>query len=348
MPVDPYGQPFPPPVVTRTRRGRTIAIAVISAVAGLLVLAAVGVAVVVLLNKQPTGEQAVRAYFEKLALGDAEAALTYVLPPRTGSFEDDPLLTATVLADPDARPTGLQVAGRSQTTLPDGDIRERVTVSYTVGETEFRQTILTRQQEKGEQFQLENPFFLLSVTGYDSRGFSINGVPIGSDVRGRLVAVAFPGLYAGAVEENELFAEEIVDATGRDSGELPAELRITFEPTLAAGAEEAVQAAVNAHIDGCLQDHGLVPVTLNPDGQPTTCPFGLTADEVISVNWSIGRYPDVAIELSGPDLVLISSVADGLVRYDLPDGWIDDEFAFDFTGTAFVEDGTVKVQTNYT
>jgi hypothetical protein len=92
------------------------------------------------------------------------------------------------------------------------------------------------------------------------------------------------------------------------------------------------------------------PFTLDPTGQPTPCPFALTGDEVVNVDWSIGRYPDIRIQfsISNADRVEFFAEVEGLVRYDLPDGWIDDEFEFPFRGEAFVEDGTVQVETSYT
>jgi hypothetical protein len=161
---------------------------------------------------------------------------------------------------------------------------------------------------------------------------------------------AFPGVYSGTVGENLLYAETTAEAEADDDDiELPAVLQLEFESELAAGAEEAVQAAVNAHLDLCLQDHALSPSTLNPGGEPTTCPFGLTGEEQLTVNWSIGRYPDITLTPWGTEreVVIISSAADGLVRYDLPAGWVDDEFEFSFDGRAAVVDGIIQVSTQY-
>jgi hypothetical protein len=323
-------------------------IAVIAAVTAVVVLGGAGVTVVLLNRPQPTGEEAVRAYFEQLALGDADAALTHVLPPETGDYRSNqPLLTDAAIAGGDIRPAGLQVIARRQTTLPDGDIRERVSVTYTVGQSTLRQTILTRQTERGEPFLLEEPFFRLRVTGQEGRDYSINGVPVDALQNEQLIA--FPGRYTAAIEGNALFAQETVDADGRATDELPALFQIEFERALASGAEEAVQAAANAHLDGCLQDHSMTPFTVNPSGVPTSCPFYLTASAEVSVDWSFGRYPDVTVSLStsGPERVVFFSEVTGVVRYDVPPAFVDSEFEFAFGGEAFVDDGVVKVETFY-
>jgi hypothetical protein len=82
---------------------------------------------------------------------------------------------------------------------------------------------------------------------------------------------------------------------------------------------------------------------------PSRCPFGLTGAEELTVTWSIGRYPDILLDPLGDDrnAVLFTSEANGLVRYDLPSGWVDDEFEFWVAGTAFVANGNVVVTTDY-
>ena len=316
----------------------------VAIVTGVVVLVAAGVAAV-LLNKTPTGEEAVRAYFDKLAAGDADGALTHVLPPEIGSLRNHPLLSATAISDPASRPAGLQVVERIQT-REDGALLERVTVTYRVGDAEFRQTLFARQPETGQPFLLEEPFVTLDVLGHSEREFSINGVPIPKAQSESILA--FPGVYTATVEADALFAESTVAAIG-DHSELPAVLNVDFEPGLAPGAEEAVQAAVNAHLDTCLQDHTPQPVTRNPDGQTTGCPFTLGSVEVQTVTWSYGRYPDITLEApsGASDFIFVTTQVDGLVRYDLPDDWVDDEFEFSFDGVAFIERGSVVVETNY-
>jgi hypothetical protein len=89
-------------------------------------------------------------------------------------------------------------------------------------------------------------------------------------------------------------------------------------------------------------------MTVDPDGEATHCPFALRADEALNITWSIGTYPDITVE-SIDDLVVVgfSSEADGLVRYDAPRGWQDDEFPFDFEGTATADGETIKVYAYY-
>jgi hypothetical protein len=301
--------------VSQSRRRLKITIGVI---AGVVVLAA-GVTTAVLLTRAQTGEPAVRAYFERLAAGDAAGALTYVLPPSTGSYDDQPLLSDHAIEDPDARPAGFEILSRRQTTLPDGAIRDRINVTYTVDGTKYLHTVLARRQERGQPFLLEEPFFRLSVTGDDPRGYSINGVRIARDVS---MVFAFPGNYIGRVEGNQLLAEAIVEATPTDIGQLPPTFRIAFETEFAPGAEEAVQAAVNAHLDRCTQDHTMVPATVNPGGRPTPCPFHLVGDDVVSVDWSIARYPDITLEIAPYLRAYILTEVDGLVRMTSPRaGW---------------------------
>jgi hypothetical protein len=332
MPPGYSATPLPP---KKAHRGLIIAIA---AVASLVVLGAAGVAAVVLLKKPPTGEEAVRAYFDKLAAGDADGALAHVVPPTRGSYSDHPLLSDEAISDPEGRPTNLVVIERAQTSLGEGALRERVTVTYSVGDAEFRHIVRARQDKEGEPFLLEEPFFEFRVTGGED-GYSINGVPF--EYEPSMPPFAFPGVYSGSVEGNALYAEVTVEADGGEDRELPAILRLEFESELAAGAEEAVQAAVNAYLDACVQDHAMIPAT--PDQK--RCPFGVRGDEVLSVNWSIGRYPDIMIDPMGDDrkMVFVTTQATGLVRYDLPPGWVDDEMEFEFAGTAGIAGETVVV-----
>jgi hypothetical protein len=312
-------------------------------VAGVVLLGGGGAAVAVWLLNRPTGEDAVRGYFDKLAVGDAAGALTYVLPPANGSYEDEPLLTDDQLADEANRPTNLVVVSSEQFARRNGGVGEYITVTYTIGDNDYSQEITAVQPESGKPFLLEEPFFALRIDDEGAWTYAINGVP----VDGLAPVLAFPGVYTATRDGNALFAEATADADKVEVGELPARFRFRFTSTLADGAEEAVQTAVNAYLDRCVQDHSLTPMTVGPDGDETACPFMLTADKDLQVTWSIGRYPEITI--TGDDTqVDFKSVAKGLIRYDLPSGWQDDQFEFDIVGWATAAGSTVNVYTRYT
>lgn len=340
--MDPSYQHLAVAAPPKSRRKLKIIIAAV--VAGVVLLGGGGAAVAVWLLNRPTGEDAVRGYFDKLAVGDAAGALTYVLPPEDGgSYEDEPFLTADQLADEANRPTDLVVVATEQFARRDGGVGEYLTVSYTIGGDDYSQEITAVQPESGQPFLLEEPFFALRIDDEGAWTYAINGVP----VDGLAPVLAFPGLYTATRDGNALFAEATADADKVEVGELPARFRFRFTSTLADGAEEAVQTAVNAYLDRCVQDHSLTPMTVGPDGDETACPFMLTADKDLQVTWSIGRYPDITIE--GDDTrVLFSSSASGIIKYDAPSGYKDDQFEFGIVGWAISSGSAVVVYTNYT
>jgi hypothetical protein len=331
----------PPVVAAPPKRRRRLAIVISAVVAGVVLLAGGGAVAVWLLNR-PTGEDAVRGYFDKLAAGDAAGALTYVLPPANGSYEDEPLLTDDQLADEANRPTNLVVVSSEQFARRNGGVGEYVTVTYTIGDDDYSQEITAVQPESGQPFLLDKPFFDLRIEDDGSWTYVVNGVPATA-----LPLLAFPGVYTATRDGNVLFADATAEAQKVEVGELPARFRFRFSSTQADGAQEAVQAAVNAHLDRCVQDHSMTPMIVDPNGQSTACPFGLRGDAVLQVTWSIGRYPEITI--TGDDTqVEFKSVAKGLIRYDLPSGWKDDQFEFDIVGWATAAGSTVNVYTRYT
>ena len=171
------------------------------------------------------------------------------------------------------RPTFVVVSSKA-VLRRGGGVGEYITVTYTIGDDDYSQTIKTVQPESGQPFLLEKPFFELRI---DEEGGPTPST--GCQSTTSTPVLAFPGIYAATRDGNALFADATSDADKDEVGELPARFSFKFSSTLADGAEEAVQTAVNAFLDKCVQDHSLTPMTTDPNGDQIFCPFGLTAEQ---------------------------------------------------------------------
>ncbi len=279
---DPYGR----------RRGRSHRARwwVIAAVTLVVLAGAVGVLFHFRSDQSPEAQVA-RKYFTALAEGDTRSALALVDDSASYTGSEYPLLASAALVKPEDRPSEATVVKSVRTTVDGGRAARVVTVAYSIDGTPVRQDLTLI--ETGGEYRLKAPFITVAVSGARGRSVQVNGIDY---PHGAAQAVAFPGGYHASVKGDRLIAPATARATYSDSsGAVKADVWIPA-PTLATGADAAIQSAVNHALDACAQ---------STSPTPNGCPFRYS-DTSATMKWSITQHPKVKAKVG----------ADGTVTFD--------------------------------
>ncbi|GAA4634105.1 hypothetical protein GCM10023196_074310 [Actinoallomurus vinaceus] len=283
------------------------------AIIGIVLVAVVGGAIgVSVVFAPPTPASTVQAYFHHLAEGDTAAAFKLVAHDAGDDLTGSPLLVPKAVADARTRPSHARILRTESRTASTGQEIDVVQVSYKLGHETVTQSIMvTRASGGGSTYLLQSPFLVIGLQSVAGRPVTINGIDVGSDDSDELYA--FPGVYTATARGGAL-----IDGSTRsgviDSGEVTGQPIITFDfaaPTLAPGADAAVQTKVKEHIDVCAR---------STEDSPDNCPFSVYIfGSELSVKWSITTYPTVAVtpgyDPSSGQHVDFSSQTDGVAHY---------------------------------
>lgn len=329
----PLPMPTPRQLATsglRRPRRRTVV-----ALGAAVVLVVGGVVAYEVLKPQPPSASAtVQTYFTDLAADDTAAALKLVDPSATSNLSGtlSLLRNAAVLRSPGSRPSGLTVVSSTQESDVYGHSLTVVEVSYKLGASAVRQDIevasnVTDGSGAKQPFLLENPFLSLQIQDGSGRPLTVNGVAVGSqDVE----TSVFPGVYTVAMQGDALIAGASKAAAYAPTS-AGGTLSVDFsQPTLAPGAEAAVQAQVKSALDTCAQSTSTAP---------QNCPFSIYpsgADD--SVQWTIQTYPNPTVSVysgagQGQEVQFVDNQQDGAVQYT-------DRYT-DFSGASQTTTGTI-------
>jgi hypothetical protein len=295
---------------SKVRRPSPRSVIVLGAVLALLIGGGV---VAFTVFRPPTATSTVRQYFDELADGDTTAALKLVADPADYSPQDQPFLVPRALSDAHARPRDLRILRTDSTTAVTGEPFETVHVSYRIRQETVGQVIVvTKTQDGDAPYLLEEPFLQLGVSSLAGRQLTVNGIAAPTDEVDD--AFVFPGAYTATAQGNALIAGATQAAVVQpgESADRPVAAIDLGTPTLAPGAEEAVQTKVKEQIDACAQ---------STSSEPSGCPFSVFLfGSDASVKWSITAYPSVTVALSSDptadEPVTISADADdGVAHY---------------------------------
>ncbi|TDB75297.1 hypothetical protein E1264_40040 [Actinomadura sp. KC216] len=298
--------------------------------------------------KPPTAESTVEEYFDELSDGDTAAALDLVSDASEYSPESHPLLVPKALSEADDRPSDLRILGTDIFSGAGRDVTS-VRVSYKVRGDTVTQTILAAKGTDGEPaYVLHEPFLLLGVTSLAGRQLTVNG--IAAELSTEDSTYVFPGAYTATAQGTPLIAGATTSAVVQSGGieERAVAVADFGTPTMAPGAQAAVQTMVKEQITKCAQ---------STSGQPTGCPFSTYLfGSVESVTWTITAYPTVTVELSpypsdDAQVAISSDAYDGVAHYvakvtDPFGGGTETETGdvrFGVQGSATVEGGQITV-----
>ena len=288
----------------------------IAAAVVILLLAGGVVAVVRLASKQTSPTASVRTYFDDLAAGDTTSAMALVADAATFTAKANPLLSPAAVAQVVDRPSHLTVNGTASTTAPAGGPATAVAVSYSVGATTVHQSITVigggnggggngdggSADGGGAAYLLSAPFMTVSLPKA-GRALRVNGIPVPS---GLTHTLAFPGAYVATVVGTELIAPITAQAIYNSaSGTVEADFSLPA-PTVAPGATEVVQKAVNGALDACAG---------STSAAPANCPFSYP-DSGATLKWAIVTYPQVHVAINGNTVTFDDGGHPGTVHYD--------------------------------
>ncbi len=256
---------------------------------GVLILAAIGIAVVSRLTAV-TPQSTVEDYFTALGNGDAAGALKLVYRGDEAEPVSSPLLTAAALADHDARPHDVKVGTVTGASGRYGAGVSGVDVAYSAGyagNTRVHQTVVVTRATSGDGYQLRDPFVQLVLSGGQGRAVTINGVAVNVSASGDVAAFS-GGFKAELVAATALLASASVTAGPLDGGfGTAAELRFG-PPQLAPGVQDRINAAVKSVLDRC---------ATSTEAYPSGCPFDTyVVGTNISVHWTITAYPVISVD----------------------------------------------------
>lgn len=215
-------------------------------------------------------QEAVLGYFEALADGDIEAALTYGPPP--ASEHSHVLLTSEAYSamPPDARPSDISI-------LTDDPLATEVDVTYMIaGEKVSRPIRVTRLASDSYELERTTVAIQLEMVSGDNLPVFVNGVPVGHRVPLEVV----PGTYS--------------PSTGLPFVEFPTTSSITIRslahtdvtghqitPALNEQGRTAFLEAAKSSLERCMSS-----TELAPEG----CPNSIQAPEEVvpgSVKWEL-------------------------------------------------------------
>lgn len=285
--------------------------------------------------KPATATSTVQQYFADLAHGDTLAALKLVDGEFRDSEADYPFLVPKALSDEHTRPSDLRVLHTESTTGFNGQTVEIVQVSYRIRGNAVTQAIAVRKTQDGDPaYLLHEPFLQLSVTSLAGRRLTVNGITanVGAEnVDSEDGTYVFPGAYTATAQGDALIAGATQAAVVRsgDFGDMPVAGIDFGTPTLAQGAQQAVEAKVRQQIDTCAQ---------STNAEPSDCPFSVFIfAQDVSVQWSITNYPTISVALSSDpsadqQVDIGTDTDDGVAHYVA-------NYTDDFTGKKQTEAG---------
>lgn len=264
----PYGQqgyPGQPPFGTPPKKKSSagLILGIVGGVVALLLIAGVG-GYFVIVNSRP--DSMVKEYFEALAAGDAEKALSFA----ANDPSDPTLLTDEVLEASNALATITDVTITNRT-------ERTVRVSYRIGgELDSVNYEVTKTSDGWKMREVAFPIGV--VAGVKNVPAVINGVKV-ADVEKALV---FPGTYEFATSSKHLAWTEPQQTLRGGTLQVPISTRVE----LTDGGEDAARQAIRDRWDTCMKKREL---------KPKGCPFQLaslngTVDKS-TIRWSADPHP---------------------------------------------------------
>ncbi|MCW2143910.1 hypothetical protein [Actinoplanes cyaneus] len=248
-----------------------------------VVLVMTGVVVAVTAGREDSPRAAAEHYFEALADGDAERALTYVASAEQIDVSQYPLLGNQALSEDRYRPGDADVGEDMAAGGQFGTEARSVRVVYRAGGQSVAQEFVAVNENGAWRLRL--PFVLLGIDGGRGREVTVNGVGLGS--AGRATA-AFPGAFEAVATGNTLLAESRASGVAQRHGIVDYVASLQFGvPELAPGARESIRSQARTALDRCASSTG---------AQPAGCPFALNVPGTdIGVTWSVTTYPQVDV-----------------------------------------------------
>lgn len=292
-------------------------------------------------------QAAVSGYFEALRARDAERALSYLRLERLedGPHLDRSLLTDRILTgDRYTPPSRLRISRVSQSE-ESGQRLALAALSYRIGDTPYQTSLYLRRDEQTNfgvfhRWRIIGGLSLINLGSVAGAPVRLNGVALPSrpverpgDARSLIV---FPGRYTLGVADNPL-----VEARPREVTAGPEGVEVQLDVRIRASAVNAVRGKVRAYLDRCVR---------STEVTPPNCPFQghVYFGTVTDVDWSIVRYPEVAVQFNYEGQVTVRSTGYGVAK--LTGKWSDTgdsysrEHYFYLSGTATVVDGEVGFQ----
>ncbi|UDF14515.1 hypothetical protein LH407_06545 [Antiquaquibacter oligotrophicus] len=284
--VAPAGPPAPPQ--PRSRRGLFIGLIVGGAALLLLILA--GVIVSGVLAGQRTPEASVARLLQSVIDGDSAAALGELAGAPNGP---DFLLADGVYEASSGGITDYRIIG-SDRNFDTAIVRVEITQDGDTYTADLQTENTGRELVFFDSWRVAPeslPTVRIDYPRPADMSLAVNGVEIPSFTTGTVLGVpALPGTYTlDAVGGTENYGAESVTVSPRfgSAGDLDAELPVTLTEAGAASA----QAAVNAHLDGCLAQATFTPgpacnfAISNTSGYPYT-----------TITWTLNARPTVTFE----------------------------------------------------
>ena len=217
--------------------------------------------------EQATGtpEDAVTAYLQAVADGDAEAALGYLeSTPSTTELLTDEVLMASAQQAP---LTDITV----QTSVED-DYSTTVKATYTVGDEPVDQTFDVYQDRDQNYKILGGTGRLTSYESFTGLSPTVNGVPITAEFGGERLDV-FPGAYTLELDDEHYKLDggkaSVVVKSVKEATE------ITAKPVLTKKAKQLVRQAVKKSVDKCVSSKSM------------TTPCGIEVTEQARNGWTV-------------------------------------------------------------
>ncbi|MEV6342853.1 hypothetical protein [Actinoplanes sp. NPDC051851] len=298
----------------------------------------------------PSPGGTVRDYFDDLAKGDTAAALALV--DTGGELDDAPLLVPEALAAEANRPGDLSVTSEepyAAESYSGSDEYTVVTTRYTLGGQTVEQRFTVHETEDGDvPYLLEQPFLYLTVALPGGMDVAVNGITVDSATAARGTPV-FPAVYAATTSGNVLFAGATRAAAYEFSGQAGRADIDLSQPEIAAGAQGAVQTAVETYLDtNCV----------NPAAYSYGCPLRAPSSWWSqTTTWAITAYPQIGLEQAEAGATRLqfatgtSGSADYTTTYTEFGGVAKKETGtvpVDITGSAALgDDGAVQIALGY-
>ncbi|RKN34568.1 M48 family metalloprotease [Micromonospora musae] len=246
-------------------------------------------------------QSAVDGYFDALADRDADAALD-LLDPGAVPTADRELLADLIRGDGYEPPTDVEI-----TAIEREEETATATISFRLAGTEQQAELRLHRAESATAglfhgWRLQDGLATVGLPpGRD--GLTVNGVPIPSPSEDSPPISLLPGVHTASAPGSalsEVPTEKIVLVPGQTTGAAFA-LAPVLRPEVTATAQERVR----AYLDECAKQ---------TVAAPTGCPFDHSGGTVQKISWEILEYPEVVVNLLGPDTARVSTPAEGQGR----------------------------------
>ncbi|HEX6683760.1 MAG TPA: hypothetical protein VF062_13235 [Candidatus Limnocylindrales bacterium] len=283
-----------------------------------------------------TPQRTVTGYLDALVAGDADEAMSYLLPVGEGEgtgSEWRMLLTSEVLNHEGYREPANIVVGE---VTGEEDVRV-VPVSFEIDGAEHAMEFTVRRSEAKtlglfRGWLIDGGLAPLEIFAPAAAPVTVNGVTMPPESGGFL---AFPGGYRVSVVDNPLLQGRDVTAVAVGGGN-PVQLTVTLKDS----ARAEVEAQVKSFVDECAK---------STDLEPTGCPFAAFAIEPIAnVKWTVTTYPTLNLTVN-PQTGTVNVTTTRSGRADVTGTYSSDGTAynrsdtFSVSGTAVVADGKVRL-----